>query len=147
MLSLFHKVPPLRERVSLQLEFKCLIFCVSRSASVCTLKGLDSNKWDKKINRRQCMKYGEWMCGCACAWMQIVCVCVCVQLESQPELSCSGPRPNGIEQGMKEKDKRRVQKKVKEGDRSLCRAEHCSLDHSQNVVCVCVFILSGIVLV
>lgn len=55
------------------------------------------------------MKYRE--CGCACVRMQIVlrlCVCVCVQLES--ELSCSGPRPDGIEQGMKEKDKRWVEK-------------------------------------
>lgn len=27
---------------------------------------------------------------------------------------------------------------MKEGDRSLGRAEHCSLDHSPEVLCVCV---------
>lgn len=68
--------------VSLQSEFKCLIFCVSRSAFVCTLKGLDSNKWGKKINRRQCMKCSECVCVCVWkTWMQIIvckeCVCVC----------------------------------------------------------------------
>lgn len=93
---------PTRRCVSLQSEFKFLIFCVSRSAFVCTVKGLDSNKWEKKINRRQCMKCWRCVCVCMLAWMQI-CVCVCFQLEA--ERSCSGPGPDGIERGMKEKDK------------------------------------------
>lgn len=64
-------------------------------------------------------------------------VCVFVQLELvQAELSCSGPGPDGIERGMKEGDKRAGGKKVKEGARSLGRAEHCSLDHSQKVACL-----------
>lgn len=79
MLSLRHKVPPLGGCVSLQAEFKCLIFCVSRSAFVCTLKGLDSNKWKKKINRRQCMKC--W--GSVCVWS-----CVCERESKLLSVSC-----------------------------------------------------------
>lgn len=123
MLSLLHKVPPLGGCLSLQSEFKCLILCVSRSAFVCTLTGLDSNKWDKKINRRQ----WEWVCVCASMNANYyVCMCVCVQLESvEAELSCSGPRPDWIEQGMKEKDKRWEEKRWKRV------TDHCA---EQNIV-------------
>lgn len=142
MLSLLHKVPPLGGCVSLQAEFKCLIFCVSRSAFVCTLKGLDSNKWKKKINRRQCIKVLRvcacvWVCvwSCVQAWIQIIsCVCVCVLVEA--ELSCSGPGPDGIERGMKGKDKRRGEERWKRESDRCGEREHCSLDHSQRVVYV-----------
>lgn len=75
-----------------------------------------------------------WSCVC-----KHECKLLCVKLESvEGELSCSGPRPNEIERGMKEKENRQGREKVKEGDRSLCRAEHCSLDHSQKLVYVSV---------
>lgn len=103
--------PRLGGSVSLQSQFKCLIFGVSRSAFVCALKGLGSNKWEKKINRRQYMK---------CRGFANVNANYCLSLCE----SDSGLEPDGTERRMKGGDKRWTR------EVSRHRAGHCSLDHS-----------------
>lgn len=141
MLSLLHKVPPLGGCVSLQSEFKCLIFCVSRLESVRTRNGvlIQTNEGRKLIGRQMYEVSRVRVCAGADAnllsalWAR-VCVCVCASDWSRRRRSSAARVPSlmGLSGGMKGGDKRRGGGgKVKAGDGSLRREEHRSLDRTR----------------